>query len=170
MRAAIEHLLRQQPRPESEEERRIKDPATDPDERFRLQTNQVLRQSWEQSQQAQRTAQDAVDAANFQMMCLNDPIARKYAPKVEAARQQFIAKGATSPPRDALLTFILGQEVRNRAKGGAGKGKAAAAGSPAPGPTQVPRGKLPNARSDAGGKGAQTERDKRRARLENQPI
>jgi hypothetical protein len=67
----------------------------------------------------------------------------------------------------AMLRFMIGDDMMN----GKIKPKAARASAAPANTSSVERKRLPNVRSDVSARGGgQTERDKRRARLEDQPI
>lgn len=155
----------QAPAAPTEEELALRNPDLDPNERFRIQANQAIRQTYGNAESAKQIALDAVDAAQFQLKCVTDPIARKYAAQVEKKRAEFIAQGKAAPPRDAMLTWVLGEQVRARASQSTGKGTS----KPRQSSSEVPRGRTPNARSTVGSS-AKTEREKRRERLEGVNI
>jgi hypothetical protein len=149
---------------QDENERVLNDPNATPEDRWRAQANRALGQGHSAGQRALAVALDAQDASSFQLRCVTDKLAAKYAKLVESKRQELIAKNGQAPKREAILTFVLGEEIQKRQEKSAGtKPKKAASNS------SVDRGRTPNARSDVGRSG-KSESQKRRERLENVQI
>src|SRR4029077_2819014 len=106
-------------------------------------------------------AQDLSDRTRFEAKISSDPRRAKYADRVEEAIQQERSAGRNAS-REAVYYYMLGKDIAE----GKLKAKPKAASAPA-----VPRGKSPGVRSDVQGRGRPTtDRDKLRARLENQTI
>lgn len=139
------------------EEARLKAADITPLEKWQIESNRTIRQNAAQSQQAMFAAHDLADKTAYQTQAISNPVYKKYAARVEEQLAKARSTG-NNPPREAVLKFILGEDML------AGNFKSAAkkaAGS------QTPRGKTPGARSDTSARGGQSEREKRRARLEN---
>lgn len=166
--AALETVsgANRRPAQADENQRTLEDPNATPEQKWQAQANIALRQGYSTSQQALQLARDAADASSFQLKCVTDPMARKYSADVEKKRLELIAKNGTAPERDAILTWVIGEKVRNRAASApASKDKAGSRSST----STAPRGSTPNARSDVSSRG-KTDSEKRRARLENVNI
>lgn len=165
-REAADLRVRAAPKPTNEieesENKKLADPNTTALERWQIESNRTLRANTSAATMALAQAADVRDQTAFATVCLNDPLAKKYEARVEEALAKARQVGQ-NPSREAVYTYLLGQDMR----GGKFKKKAAAAPKPE---ASAPRGKLPGVRSDVAAKGAQTEHEKRRARLENQQI
>jgi hypothetical protein len=164
-REAAELRVRHAPPPptdiEAQENARLADPKTTDIEKWQIQANRTLRANTSASQLALAQAQDVSDKTTFSTVMLSDPVAKRYEARVEEELAKVRQKGGNAA-REAIYTYLLGKDMRE----GKFKKKASTT-DPNKG---VPRGKTPGARSDVPAKGTQTERDKRRARLENVQI
>lgn len=143
----------------ADEEAKLRDPATTELEKWQIQSNRALRQSQQQSQAALAEARDMADRTMYAQKALTSDIHKKYQDKVEDILQQW-RKNGQNPPREFLLHLAIGKDVAE----GKFKDK--------PGTKQptIPRGRTPGARSDVPRSGGRTEAEKRRARLQDQPI
>lgn len=149
---------------EAQENARLADPKTTDLEKWQINSNRAIRQNTSASQAALMQAQDVADRTAFATVAMADPLAKKYETRVEEELVKARQRGQF-PRREDIYTYMLGRDMRE----GKFKKKAAPA-NPADPQKGVNRGKLPGARSDVPVKGQQTERDKRRARLENVQI
>jgi hypothetical protein len=130
-------------------------------ERWQIQANRTLRDTQRQAQQAMFQAQDMSDRTRFESKIASDPRRAKYADRVEEAIRQERAAGRNAE-REAVYYYMLGKDIAD----GKLKPKAKASATP-----NVNRGKPAGVRSDVQGRGRPTsDRDKLRARLENQNI
>lgn len=166
-REAAELRTRQAPLPNDEyarEEAKLNDQNTPALEKWQIQANRELRANRSASQAALAQAHDVSDRTAYTALSMANPVAKKYEARVEEQLAKARAAGQ-NPSRAAILRFILGDDMLD----GKFKKKAAPAAG-APDKSAINRGKLPGARSDVNAKGSQTEREKRRARLENQQI
>lgn len=139
------------------EEARLKSADITPLEKWQIESNRAIRQTTHQSQQAIFHAQDLADKTSYQTQAISNPVYKKYAARVEEQLAKARSNGS-NPPREAVLKFILGEDMlaanfKSTTKKAAG--------------STTPRGKTPGARSDTSARGGQSEREKRRARLEN---
>lgn len=144
-----------------EEEARLRDPNITEDERWRIQSNRALRDSHRLSQQALFQAQDLNDRTAFQAKFSADPRRQKYEPRIEAELQKMRQNGQNAP-REALYYLMLGKDIA--------EGRLKPKAKPRTPAADVPRGRSPGVRSDVSARGAKTEHEKRRARLENMQI
>jgi hypothetical protein len=135
---------------------------------WRINQNRTIRNSERQSRQALSEAQDIADKAEFDRLEFTKPKTYKaYKDRIEQAitnmrsNGQPVIKGA----RMAALRYLIGEDVLNDKLKSKGAKPAASAQ-----PQRVERPRLPGTRSDVSGRATQSERDKRRARLENQLI
>lgn len=145
-----------------EEERKLKDPATDEQTRYWINANRTIRATNANSAAALAEARDVSDRTKFQQLAVSNPaLFKKYESRVEEHFQRLKATGSPAP-REAILRFMLGDDQL--------KGALVTKKAPAKLNEAVNRGKLPGARSDLNGKNSLSEREKRRARLENQQI
>jgi len=159
---AVQALQRQtQAKPDptlDEEERKLRDPATTPLERWQIESNRALRASQHQSQAALFQAQDVADRTSYQVKAASNPLYGKYQDRVEAELAKARAAGA-NPGREFLLDVLIGRDMRL----GNFKAKQPAAKS-------IPRGKPNSARSDTPRNSSMTDRQKRAARLQDVQI
>jgi hypothetical protein len=143
-----------------QEEAKLRDPNTSDVERWQIQSNRTLRQAQQDASAARLEARDLNDKAEFRLKAVEDPRIKQYADRVETELAKMRAQGQNAP-REAIYTFLLGQDVR------AGKVKAtAAAPKPKGSLPDSARGKPTGVRSDVSGKARKTESEQRRKRLE----
>jgi hypothetical protein len=136
---------------------------------WQIDSNRKMRSSERKSESALQQAREIADKADFDRLEITKPkVYKAYSGRIEKTISDMRARGEVIPPRAMLLRVFLGDDIMN----GKIKPKVAAK-STTTDTTTVDRGRTPSAgaRSDArGGRGGQTEHDKRRARLENQVI
>lgn len=147
-----------------EEERILRDPNSTDLQKWQIQANREIRAGRGAAQNALAQAQDINDRTAFQALATkNPPLFKRYEARVEEEYQKLRAKGQAAP-REAILRFLIGNDALD------GKlTRKAPAGKAADNPN-INRGRLPGARSDTSGKNSMSEREKRRARLENVQI
>jgi hypothetical protein len=135
--------------------------------RWQIDSNRKWRQTSQRADATFAAASDRADRAEFAALEYTKPkVFKAYGARVEEALDGFRRAGQNMPPRKMILTYLIGQDILD----GKVKPKKAVA-SPSAEPAKVDRGSLPNARSDVRkGAAPQTEREKRRARLEGQPL
>lgn len=148
-----------------EEERILKDPKSTDLEKWRVESSRTIRESRQFAAQANGNALDAADRTAFSTLAVTKPdLHKRYAERVEKEYQRLRGAGQFAN-REAIMKFMIGDDAM--------KGtlrRKAAPGNQQQNNQGINRGKLPGARSDTNGKGAVTDREKRRARLENQLI
>lgn len=144
-----------------QEEAALRNPETPQDERWRIESNRRMRQSFMLSQQAFMQAQDLNDKTSFQSKFATDPRRAKYADRVEAHIAE-MRKNGNNAQREGVYYYLLGKDIA--------EGKLKPAAKRKPPAADVPRGRSPGARSDVPARGAKSERDKLRSRLENVNI
>lgn len=134
-------------------------------EKWQIKANREIRTNRSQSAQALAQAQDISDKTTFTLLATKEPVLfKRYEARVEEELAKLRAKGQNAP-REALYTYLLGQDMR------AGKLTKKKPAPAAPGvENKVPRGKLPGARSDVNARSGMSEREKRAKRLENVQI
>lgn len=143
------------------EEERLRSADITELEKWQIESNRTIRQATAEARQARLEAADTMDRARFESKMNSDPRRSKYADRVEEAIQQERSQGRNAS-REAVYFYLLGKDIAE------GKLKPKAKTTAAP---QVPRGKPAGVRSDVQGRGRPTtDRDKLRARLENQAI
>ena len=143
-----------------QEETVLRDPNSTEMQRWYVNSNRTLRQTQQEAAAARLQSADLADRAEFRMKAADDPRIKQYAERVETELAKMRAQGQ-SAPREAIYTFLLGQDVRN------GKViKTAAAGKPKGALPDRERGKPAGVKSDVSGKNRQSERDKLRKRLD----
>jgi hypothetical protein len=152
-----------------EEERILKDAATTDLQRWQIESNRTMRANNRAAQQMLWQSQENSDKASFQALCGDKPLAKKYAQRVEEKLAE-IRQGGANLERKLVLKMLIGDDiVEGRVKTSAKKKDSA--GNPAPKPADgVPRGKPAMGRSDVRARPGNSERDKRRARLDGQLI
>jgi len=91
-----------------------------PEERLEYRLDKAERRNQQNMQAIMFQTQDTADKAAFAALCASDPLAKRYADAVESELVSIRSKGQ-NVTREALLTFLVGKEVR--AKGGAAKRK-----------------------------------------------
>jgi hypothetical protein len=155
-RGADSEFARQQ----AEEERILADPQADANEKWRIQANRRIRATESTAAQMAFQSQDASDRANFSIACSTNKRLAFVKDKVEEEIVRMRQNGQNAP-RESVAYFLLGKMAANAKPKGAPKAPAA------PGPRG---GKTAGVKSDVPAKGSMTEREKRRARLENVNI
>lgn len=156
-----------------DEERRLRElsTVTTPEaelEKWQIKSNRTLRANTSASRQALSQAEDMRDRAQFDRLAVTKPkLYAAYADRVEQQLEQ-LRKNGQSAPREALLRFVIGNDIIEGKVKSIPKARqpAARAGNG----SQVDRGRVPGARSDVSARGAQSEREKRRERLKGVPI
>lgn len=144
-----------------DEQRQLDDPNTDPNVKWQIQSNRVIRQTQQQAQQALLQAQDMQDQAKFLSKASTDPRRAKYSDRIEKELQTMRSQGRNID-RDSLYAYMLGKDIIDgKLKPAAKKQSAAAA---------VPRGRSPAVRGDVNARGSRTEHQKRAERLANMNI
>lgn len=134
---------------------------------WRINQNRVIRDSQRTSQNALAEARDIADRTEFGKLELTKPkLYKAYADRVEKVVSEARSKGQGSAPRLMILKYLVGEDMMNNKV----KAKPARSAALEGQPQRVERQRLPAARSDVSGRASQSEREKRRARLENQPI
>jgi hypothetical protein len=131
---------------------------------WQIDSNRKIRATERNSQQALSRAEDLADRTAFEKLEITKPgVYKKYAERVEKEVTEGRFKGS---PRLGVLRLLIGDDILS------GKIKpktksAPAAGAPA---ATVDRGRTPGVRTDVRPGKGNSEREKRRARLENQLI
>ena len=148
-----------------EEEAKLRDPATNPMERWQIESNRTIRQSAQQAAMARAQAEDIGDRTAYQSRSMDNPRMRTYADRVEK-RLEEMRKAGQNAPREAIYLFLLGKDVNE------GTVKPASS-KPKPKPGALPveqRGKPAAARSDVSARQKKSESEARRNRLSDQII
>lgn len=138
-------------------------------QRFVREGNKALKTVTSKVDSATLIAVNAADEAKFYR--LTDPkLIDKYADKVEK-RLEEMRKNGQNAPRQAILTYLVGEDAMKVAKSPAGKKQIEQQRRAAADRVEEGRG-TPGAapRSDKTGKERMSERDARRKRLEGQSI
>lgn len=128
---------------------------------WQINSNRTIRATNRDSKAALQQAQDLQDRTAFERLEVTHPkVYKRYAQRVDAAVADMRAKGQTPAPRAAILRLMIGDDLLS--------GKVAPKKKAPP----VERGRTPGVRSDVrgNGKGAMTEHEKRKARLQNVRI
>jgi hypothetical protein len=134
-------------------------------DKWQIRANRTLREGRSTAAQALAQAQDISDKTSFSLLATKEPaLFKRYEARVEEELAKVRAKGQNAP-RESIYTYLLGQDMR---AGKLTRKKAAPAADP--NKTQVPRGKMPGARSDVGARSGMSDREKRAKRLENVQI
>jgi hypothetical protein len=148
------------------EETRLRDTTISELERWQIQSNRAIRGSNRAAQSAYFQAQDLADKTSFDRLAHTMPkLYNRYQSRVEAAVADMRSKGQNAP-REAVLRLFIGDDMVKGLIKPKTKAKAAATETT----TTVDRGRTPGARSDVRAKSGNSEREKRRARLENVNI
>lgn len=142
------------------EEERLRSPDITDLERWQIQSNRTIRASEARANQALMQAQEMADRARFEAKIASDPRRAKYAERVEEEINKARQRGQQAS-REDVYYWMLGKDIAD------GKLKAKPKAAPT---VNVPRGKSPGVRSDVQARGARTNADKLRARLEGQSI
>ena len=141
------------------EQRLLDDPNTSAQDRHAIETNRALRQSHAMSAAAQARAEDLADMAEYNLQAMEKPIYRQYRERVEAERTRIAQNGRGVPPRETVLAVLIGKDVLS------GKLSKATANKP-----KVARQKPALPRSDVRANAGRSDREKRRARLQDLVI
>jgi len=176
--AAAAERARSAPPPGPSEEQRLFDqeqaildnPQSTEQQRYWVNANRTLRANERMAREAMFASRDTADRSDFQTLLTTMPLAKKYAKRVEEKVEEFKKQGQLVPRRIALK-LLIGDDIVE------GKVKTAkkTTTTPANGETREPvrqpvdRGRSPHMRSDVR-RGAPSESEKRKARLENQII
>lgn len=142
----------------AEEDRRLADPNTPALEKWQIESNRTIRSTQAMAAQTAFQAADTSDRSSFEMKCSTNKRLAFVKDKVEEQLRSARAQGQ-NPSRETIAYYILGQMAANATP----KAKPAAAASPRGGKTVSARGDVP-------GKTGMSDREKRRARLENVQI
>lgn len=152
----------------AEEDRRLSDAKTTDLEKWQIQSNRTIRESRAFAGGALAQAADLNDRTSFSQYALSKPqLYNRYKDRVEAEVQRIRQAGHPVPPRENILKYLIGNDAVD---GKLTRKKAAAPADGQQPQNQARGGKTPGARSDVGGGKGLSEREKRRQRLENQPI
>jgi hypothetical protein len=144
------------------EEERLRAADVSDLERWQIQANRTLRATQAEARHAMAQAQDMSDRARFESKMTSDPRRAKYAARVEEEIRKVRATGNSQLSREDAYYWMIGKDIADGKLKSKPKATAAA---------NVPRGRSPGVRSDVQGRGRpSTDRDKLRARLENQNI
>jgi hypothetical protein len=151
-----------------QEDQRLASPDITPLERWQIESNRSIRRaaieskaSREQVNATVAQLRDAQDKGLYEARAAADKIYKRYAERVEQRLMEMRRNGGDAP-REVILRYLVGEDIMS--------GKMKRKVSPnAPGEsTELAPARTPtNARSDVPRKPGNTERDKRRARLEN---
>lgn len=160
----------------AEEERRIAEAARTMDAnsagwvKWQIGVDRQNRQVRQEAATMRQEARDLSDQAAFRALKADKPaLFNRYEARVEAEVAKMRAAGQNVAPREAILKYLAGNDLVN----GTLKKTTTAPKPAAPAaPTQtVDRGRMPQARTDVRGRAnAQSEREKRRERLRDQPL
>lgn len=146
-----------------QEEAKLRDPNATEQDRYWINANRTLRANARMAQDALFASRESSDKQDYAQLSAGNPLAKKYADRVEAKLAE-VRKGGGNLDRRIVLKMLIGDDiVEGKVKT---KPKAAAAEKPKP----VDRGHLPNSRSNVRGNGALTDHQKRIQRLEGQNI
>lgn len=145
------------------EEERLRAADITETERWQINANRTLRRSENSSAAALREAREMSDRNDFNSLCEKNPTAKKYAQKVEDKLKE-IRGGGGNLDRRIVLKMLIGDDIVE------GRVKSKKRDAADPGAGRVHREQLAVTRSDVRSKGGQSDRDKRRARLEGQNI
>lgn len=148
----------------AKEEAKLADPNVPDLEKWQIRSNRNIRANSAAAQTALAQAEDVRDQTVFSRLANTEPaLFKRYSSRVEEELTKMRSKGFNSP-RELIYNQLLAQDMRS---GKFQKKKASET-------KEVDRGKTPGmrgARADVSSKpGAQSEREKRRQRLENVQI
>lgn len=142
----------------------------DQTQRFVHEGNKQLKRMAETVTNAQFESRDAADTARFYAKSAKNPDILKMEDRIEKEVQRLRTSGQFVP-REAIMTFMLGQDVMAaRARKAASGGKQSKVAEEAGKRVEKARGEPTRPRSDKGGKERLSESDKRKERLKNQYI
>lgn len=160
LRARASQANSEEARLRADEDRVLNDPQADRNEKWRIEANRTIRQTNQMAASTAFQAQDIGDRSNFAIACSTNKRLAFVKDKVESELAKMRQNGQNAP-RESIAYYVLGQMAAN----------AKPKGAPKPAAKAGPRGGATGGvRSDVSGKSGQSERDKRRARLENQQI
>lgn len=149
------------------EETRLRDPALTAQEKWQIESNRVLRSNQREARQALAESREIADKSDYDRYAASNPaLAKRYTDRVEKKLVEIRATGGNIP-RKVLLKMLIGEDIVD---GKVKSTKRTTDGGTTQQPRTVDRGKPRTGRSDVRGRGASTEQEKRRARLENQII
>lgn len=131
--------------------------------RFVFEGNKQLKNMAQKVDYATFKAEDAADRAEYYSKAPDDPLINKYRVRVEAKYAELVKQGQRVP-REAILTFLIGGDVR---EGKGPKATPSKAATEAATRVRAATGKPGSVRSDASGKERKSESEQRRKRLEN---
>ncbi|MDE2343055.1 MAG: hypothetical protein KGL63_06630 [Betaproteobacteria bacterium] len=120
-----------------------------PEEKAAFETKLQLGQMQRQFQQLQFETQDAADRSAFSAKAVTNPMYSKYADQVEAELGKMRARGQTAP-REAVLAYLVGQEVIRKGPSAAARQRNAGAQRVANAQGKSPAGKGNAARQAPG--------------------
>lgn len=146
-----------------QEERILRDPNSTEQQKWTVNANREIRSANALARNSMIAAADVNDRTAWAAVKMGDSLAARYEARVEEVLQKERAAGR-SPTREAIYTFLLGQDMRQ------GKYKKKPAAAIAAKPNAQVRGRTPGVRSDVASSANLNDREKRRQRLENQPI
>lgn len=147
-----------------QEEAKLRDPASSEQDRYWINANRTLRANQRMAQDALFQSRESADKQDYATLTAKNPIAKKYADRVEAKLAE-VRKGGGNLDRRIVLKMLIGDDIVE------GKVKTKAKEpTPTTTPKPVARGHLPNSRSTVRGNGALSEHEKRIQRLEGQNI
>lgn len=144
-----------------EEEKLLRASDTTELRKWQINSDRTLRASQRMAQNAEMRAIDAADRSEFEALIAREPRLKRFAAEVEKIKGEANAAGMY-PKREFLLDIAIGKAVRSAKP----KAKPAAA-KPA---TVVERGRPASPRGDVHARAGNSDRDKRRARLEGQIL
>lgn len=162
IRAQNQRASSEEARRQADEDRILADPNADANEKWRIQANRRIRFAEQTAAQTAFTSQDSSDRANFSISCQGNKRLAYVKDQVETELARMRANGQNAP-REAIAYFLLGKMAASAKPKGQAKAAPAKSG---------PRGGASSGagRSDVQAKSGQSEREKRRARLENVNI
>lgn len=115
----------------------------DPDAREKFLAEQRMQGLQQQIQQTQWQMQETMDRTAWQTRAVTDPVAKKYAARVEQRLAEMRANGQ-SAPRESVYYYLLGQDMATKGPKAVAGVRAAASGRVA-----AARGEAPRSRGDA---------------------
>lgn len=160
LRAAQQRQNSDEARLRADEDRVLADPQADANEKWRIQANRRIRSTEQTAATLAFQSQDTNDRSNFSIACAENKRLAFVREQVESELQKMRQNGQNAA-RESIAYYLLGKMAATAKPKGQSKAAPAKAG---------PRGGATNGvRSDVGKQGV-SEREKRRARLENVNI
>jgi len=159
-----------------EEENILRNPQSTDEQRYWVNANRTLRATQRDAAQARIDAADARDISAYDASARSYPTMEKYRDRVEQFVETIRRNGGTPPPRQVLFDTLLGRDIREgKFKPSTAKpGRRTTTEDNAPNVNRLPADQRGNptvrARGDVSRRPANTESERRRARLENQSI